>query len=87
MKTLNSSDMREVDTVNTQMNLATAVAPFFGFATPASVETRGSWMPEVLVPGATNAYSDGPGGWRANDSQPFTAIWGCKAILPVDADF
>jgi hypothetical protein len=39
----------------------------------------------LLSPGTSNAFSDHPGFWRANDSQPFTAIWGCKAIVPAEA--
>jgi hypothetical protein len=39
----------------------------------------------LISPGTSNAFSDHPGFWRANDSQPFTAIWGCKAIVPAEA--
>lgn len=38
----------------------------------------------LISPRAGNAFSDRPGFWRASDSQPFTAIWGCKAILPAE---
>ena len=36
----------------------------------------------TVSPGVSNAVSDRPSVWCASDPQPFTAIWGCKTIVP-----
>jgi len=32
----------------------------------------------------TNAYSDGHGARHATASETFTAIWGCRALMPAE---
>jgi len=45
-----------------------------------------TWVPLNRNLPDTNAFSDGPGVWRAADSQPSTAVWGCRAILAMEAE-